>query len=814
LAHVAVRARLISGSFAPLWCALFACSIAGPVLAAPPRAPKFQERNTDLAAPLGAQSTSGFDPLWVGYPLPSLSGSVRAIQSYGGQVVVGSDGRYFGTTLAERVAGWNGSTWQALGSGVPIQINSLVLYGAQLIAAGAVSSNSTPGVGEKPAIFSWNGSTWTTIGNANGAINSMVVIGTDLYVGGLFVSVNGVPAARVARWDGATWSAVGTGFGTGSTVRALVNHGGTLVAGGTINSFQGVAQWNGATWSTVGAGLQNGASAGVVNSLASNGTTLFAGGTFTLSGGSPVNRVAAYNGATWTGLAGSTVVSDAMTIYGGQPMASILTGGVTSPQLWNGSAWLPFNQPNISPLAYGFDGATLYAGASPFLTGPAPVALDRFYKFNGASWAIQQQAWAAGMKGFNGLGYCAQEWHGSLYVGGTMGHFGTGAAHLQSAGIGKWDGANWSSIGTGRQHFDLTVWNDSLVASLDGMVRIWNGTNWRQLAATQANSNIFDTFGNGLAVFQGNLHAVGPLTIIATGTPAQAIVRWTGSTWVPVTPGIDDPNAVAVVGVEWGSKLVVGGSFNSAGGAPARNLAAWNGTTTTSLGGGVNNWVYTAITSGGDLIVGGTFTEAGGDSVHAVARWDGAAWHAMGTRAVYVYRLRSHGGRIYAAGRFLDDDSAPVEGVAWWTGNEWHLLGSGVDAAGAVNSIEFLGDDLYLVGSFGIANGHAARGFAKLANVSTLDAPSPTPRTSRLMLAPSANPSRGPLRLAVTLPTAGHARVTIHDISGREVARLLDGSHAAGEFSLEWIARVAPGLYLATIEAAGERASARVVRLK
>ena len=140
--------------------------------------------------------------------------------------------------------------------------------------------------------------------------------------------------------------------------------------------------------------------------------------------------------------------------------------------------------------------------------------------------------------------------------------------------------------------------------------------------------------------------------------------------------------------------------------------------------------------------------------------------------------------------------------------------GSGVDAAGAVQTIEFLGDDLYMVGKFGRANGHPARGFAKLANVSTLETPSFAPRTSRLMLAPSANPSRGPLRLAVTLPVSGQARITIHDISGREVARLLDGSHAAGEFSLEWSARVAPGLYLATIEAAGERATTRVVRLR
>ena len=63
MAHVAVRTHFLSKSFALYWCAMLAFFIAVPALAAPPIAPKFQERNTDLAAPLDAQSTSGLDPL-------------------------------------------------------------------------------------------------------------------------------------------------------------------------------------------------------------------------------------------------------------------------------------------------------------------------------------------------------------------------------------------------------------------------------------------------------------------------------------------------------------------------------------------------------------------------------------------------------------------------------------------------------------------------------------------------------------------------------------------------------------------------------
>lgn len=794
MAHLALRTRLLSGNAVRFCCALAALLLAAPALAA-------------------SQSTSSYDPLWVGYGLPGLSGDVRALCEYDGRLVVGSGGDYFGTTAARRIASWDGVSWQPLGDGLPVQVNALTIYGTKLIAGGSTSAFPTPGVGEKPAIFAWDGTTWTTIGTPNGTVSALVVIGTDLYVGGNFTSVSGVPAARIARWDGTNWFAVGAGFASNTTVSALANHGGTLIAGGTITAYQGIAQWNGVTWSTVGAGLQNGASAGVVKALISDGTTLWATGTFNSSGGSPVTNTVAWNGSTWTGLAGANVSGNALALYGGFPMSTVQTGSIQSPQLWNGATWLPFNQPNTQPLAFGYLGSTLYSGAGPYFLNPDPFTIGRFHAFDGSTWTIQQQAWDPSMKGFNGQGYCAQEWHGELYVGGTMGNFGTGSSHILSSGIGKWTGSNWVSIGTGRQHFDLIVWRDSLVASVDSYVRLWNGTSWRYLNPNATGiSTLFLTFGNRLVVLNDDLYALGSPYLY--NQPSEMIARWTGSNWVSITPGIDDPAGFVEAGATWNGKIVIGGTFSSAAGVPVRNLVAWNGNTTSEIGGGVNANVSCALDFGGDLIVGGNFTEAGGTTVSAAARWDGSVWHAMGTRATRLYTLRSHGGKLYAGGVFLDDNSVAVGGTAVWSGSEWQLLGSGIDSQGFVGDIEFMGDDLYMVGNFGRANGHAARNFARLPNVSTLDAPAVTPRTSRLMLAPSTNPSRGVVRLAVTLPNAGHARVTIHDISGREVARLLDGAHEAGEFSLEWSARVAPGLYIATIEAAGERASTRVVRLR
>ena len=761
------------------------------------------------ARPARALATSPYDASWIGYPLPNVGGTVYSMLPYGGSVVVAGSVSAFGTTRTRNIASWDGLSWHALGDGRSHTTNSLVNYGGQLVAAGFGPAASNTG----PTINAWNGASWTPLGTAAGDVFAMVVLGTDLYVGGTFTSIDGVPALRIARWDGASWHAVGAGFATGSIVRALAVRGSTLIAGGTIAAHQGIAQWDGFAWAQVGAGLQNGASAGVVNALASDGSTVYASGTFTASGGSPVSRVAVWNGVTWTSLAGATVTSNALALYGGAPMATVLDAGVRRPQLWSGSAWQPFNQANVDPLCYALDGTTLYAaGFSSQGAGATPTTLPGFSSFDGAAWSPVQQAWSADMLGVNAVAYAAQEWHGALFVGGVFGYVGTGTNYLSSPGVARWDGSAWSAVGAGGQHFGLAVWNDSLVASVDGSAKIWNGSNWRKVQANQAGSYTFDTFANGLASYQGSLYVFGPTYAAPNNVPLYGVGRWNGSDWEAVGYGIDDPSGYAQVGVEWGAYLVIGGLFNSADYTPMRNLTYWDGVTYHDLGGGVNASVNSLFADGGDLFVGGSFTEAGAVPVHGAARWDGSNWHAMGSRAVHVDRFRSHGGTLYAVGGFLDDGSEEVDGVARWTGTEWQLLGSG--ATGFMNDLEFFGDDLYIVGAFTEANGHASRNFAKLPNASTLGVDPPAPHGTRLMLAPSPNPSRGAVRFSVTLPTAGRARLVIHDVSGREVARLIDGAHAAGTFSLAWEGRVAPGLYFATLEAAGERTTTRVARLQ
>ncbi|HEX7878042.1 MAG TPA: FlgD immunoglobulin-like domain containing protein [Candidatus Eisenbacteria bacterium] len=82
----------------------------------------------------------------------------------------------------------------------------------------------------------------------------------------------------------------------------------------------------------------------------------------------------------------------------------------------------------------------------------------------------------------------------------------------------------------------------------------------------------------------------------------------------------------------------------------------------------------------------------------------------------------------------------------------------------------------------------------------------------------SPNPFRAGTTLRFALSSAGPARLTIFDVTGRRVARLVDGDLPAGEQALSWDGRnesgamTAPGFYLARLESAGETRSVRIVR--
>jgi len=225
-----------------------------------------------------------------------------------------------------KLARWDGTAWNSVGAQLEGGLNQL--WGLTVWDSGQgpnlyVAGNYTNIGGSGANFFArFDGTSFHPVGSAPIAGNVPLIVftshvhddgtGPALYIGGRFTSVDGVPANRIARWNGTSWSAVGTGMlGSGSTpsVNTMVTFddgtGPALYAGGqTFTSAGGVpanrvAKWDGTAWSAVGDGFAN----GIVWKLAvyndGTGDALYAFGTFTASGATPINRMAKWNGTSW-----------------------------------------------------------------------------------------------------------------------------------------------------------------------------------------------------------------------------------------------------------------------------------------------------------------------------------------------------------------------------------------------------------------------------------------------------------------------------------------------------------------------------------
>ncbi len=100
---------------------------------------------------------------------------------------------------------------------------------------------------------------------------------------------------------------------------------------------------------------------------------------------------------------------------------------------------------------------------------------------------------------------------------------------------------------------------------------------------------------------------------------ANRIAFWTGSGWTAAGSGVDG-DVYALANHE--GRLVAGGAFLNAGGAPASRIALWDGATWNALGSGVDSTVYALYSLHSRLYVGGDFTTAGGNPSFSMAQWD------------------------------------------------------------------------------------------------------------------------------------------------------------------------------------------------
>lgn len=325
------------------------------------------------------------------------------------------------------------------------------------------------------------------------------------------------------------------------------------------------------SWSALGTGLNQ----VVLDSIIYNGD-LIVSGMFTQAGGVAANRIARWDGTTWS------------------PLGSGLQGC-----LW------PGNDRGSSLVIY--NGELVVGGC---FTDAGGVAVSNIAKWNGANWSALGAGrgnWVEALTVFNG----------NLIAGQSN-------PPLRSNTITQWNGTAWSAFpgwnpAGGISIVALTVYDDQLIASgsidynndVNGDVMSWNGSTWSIIGSYSSSCGPlacwvydFETYNNTLVVGgRFNINGVGP-----------NVAAWNGTAWSPLGPGM--PSEVVYNLGAYNGMLYTGDNLFD-----PSYVHRWNGTVWSTPGTGANSIVRTFTTYNGALYVGGQFTQAGGQPANGIAKW-------------------------------------------------------------------------------------------------------------------------------------------------------------------------------------------------
>ena len=362
-----------------------------------------------------------------------------------------------------------------------------------------------------------------------------------------------------------------------------------------------------------------------------------------------------------------------VTLAAGQNIDSLNFGNQLDQCINGTKAWLPLgtgvtNGTNGEVWALAVIGSDLYVGGNFTTAGGNTV--NHIAKWNGSSWSALISS-SNGVNGINGTVTALAVIGTDLYAGGWF----TTAGGIPAENIAKWDGTNWSALGSG-------------------------------LPAAGAI--------NALAAMGNNLYATSYILTPALGGPGNLIAKWDGANWSAFSVMNDYVSSFFVDGTD----LYAGGQFTIAGTVPANRIAKWDGTSWSPLASGMNFFIGgTGLQMmAGNLYAGGRFTTAGGTTANFVAQWDGSIWSPF-TNGIHngmnnaVDGLAVIGTDLYASGSFTTAEGVSANSIAKWDGANWSPLGSGMNDG--VWRLAVIGNDLYAGGIFTTAGGGSANYIAK-----------------------------------------------------------------------------------------------------
>ncbi|MBI5030659.1 MAG: hypothetical protein HZB51_09035 [Chloroflexi bacterium] len=727
----------------------------------------------------------------------ALNSWVKVIAVSGSNVYVGgdfTDVNNNGTVLtaADYIARWNGTNWSALGSNgasngsLSYRVNAIAASGSNIYVGGQFQDVNNNGTVLTAAdyVARWDGTRWWALGSngaGNGSITNPVyaiaIFWTDVYVGGAFYDVNNngtvlTAADFIAKWNGTTWSALSSnGAGHGSlsyTVHAIAVGGTSLYVGGQFQNVNNngtvlptadfIARWDGTNWSALGSnGAGNGAvPGGAVTAIAANATTVYIGGDFWDVGNTAGDRIAKWDGSTWSALGSdgagdgslnNTVYAIAISgsnVYAGGWFENVNNNGTllsaaTYFATWNGSVWSApaattlngslSNYFNMNPYvnAIAVSGTNVYVGGYFVDVQNGATALPAADYV--ARWDALTGNWntlgsdGAGNGSLNGMVFSLAVSGSNVYVGGIFTNVNNNGTLLNAADyVAKYDTltGNWSALGSngaGDGSLNSGVYAIAVSGSNVYVGGAFQNVNNKGTVLTAADfiarwdtssGNWFSLLGDGIS--NGSLNM--PVRAIA----ASGSIVYVGGDFVNVNNGGTVLNAADHIAI-WD--------------ALASNWSALgsNGAGDGSLNG---SRVYAIAVSASNLYVGGDFTNVNNNGIFLnaadyIAKWDTLTgnWSALSQNGAgngalngEVRAISITGSDLYVGGGFTDvndrGNALPTaDYVAKWDGTNWSALGGNGAGNGAlngwVNALAMNGSKLYAGGGFSNVNNNGTR---------------------------------------------------------------------------------------------------------
>ena len=610
------------------------------------------------------------------------------------------------------VAEYNGTGWQEIGD----IVGSIHDKGLEALDDGSVfltgSSLTQIDEVECDLLARRDGTEWFNLGgaivtdnhNMLRQVNDLAKDDDDnLYVGGSFTGVGVVDANNICllKEDGSLSS---LDNGLNGTVNALIINGSTIIAGGDFTIPGHVAAFIDDEWTEMGDGLD-----GAVWALILWDSDVYAGGEFTPSGEVTVNNIARYSGSSWyplgEGLNGKVMALAAgqLGLYAGGDFLHSGALALNRVGFWDGDDWFALGDGvnnHVTGIAAYYDqgehvelcyvcGHFNYAGST---------AVNYIALWDGVNW----QPLGSGL---NGIPQCmvVEEGSGDIYVAGSF----TRAGGVFAPGAARWDGSQWRAVG---DDLDAVIENlhwiaDELYAvTVEGVYRL-SGNKWQEIYSYEG------AIIRCLAEAGDDIVMGGTFTRVA-GCDALRVAMWDGEQWQALGDGIDSTYSYGVVSkLIWHDGILYAiGTFtmpNSEGGIS--RAAYFDGDTWHPIGnsplnrggfGSGYNGYYDMAAHNNKLYL--------TDYAENVFVWDGESLEPMaGVLGRYLSELPGDAGLLFAlaSGRRCKD--IPAIGIARWDGADFHAM-PGLISGEQVNTIEEHNGELYIGGRIGNL-GHVAR---------------------------------------------------------------------------------------------------------